>query len=120
MGCHTAPATSSGRWNANYSYVDTVPPITFHYDHGVLAGSYPGNVETLAIKFEDVCAQLGHVCLCGAGGFRIAEKAVEAMRQDGAPSACASPGSNCRSWRRPGSTGISAGVVGITVVISRC
>ena len=85
MGCRTAPATSSGRWNVNYSYVDTVPPIAFHYDHGVLAGSYPGDVETVAVKFEDVCAQLGHVCLCGAGGFRIAGKAIETMRQDGAP-----------------------------------
>jgi len=70
LGCHTLPATHSGRWNENYAYADKVPPITFHYDHGVLAGSYPEGVETVAIRFEDVCAQLGHVCLCGAGGFR--------------------------------------------------
>jgi hypothetical protein len=85
MGCHTPPASNSGRWNVDYSYVETVQPITFHYDHGILAGSYPEGVETVAIRFEDVCAQLGHVCLCGAGGFRIAGKAVEALRKDGAP-----------------------------------
>jgi hypothetical protein len=85
MGCHTPPASNSGRWNVDYSYVETVQPITFHYDHGILAGSYPEGVETVAIRFEDVCAQLGHVCLCGAGGFRIAGKAIEALRKDGAP-----------------------------------
>jgi hypothetical protein len=85
MGCHVPPTRSSGRWHENYSYVGAVPPITFHYDHGVLAGSYPNGVETVAIEFEDVCAQLGHVCLCGAGGFRVAGMVVEALRQAGAP-----------------------------------
>jgi len=65
--------------------VQAIRPIVFHYDHGVLAGSYPDGLGTVAIRFEDVCAQLGHVCLCGAGGFRIAAKAVDALRQDGDP-----------------------------------
>lgn len=65
--------------------MQAIRPIVFHYDHGVLAGSYPDGLGTVAIRFEDVCAQLGHVCLCGAGGFRIAAKAVDALRQDGDP-----------------------------------
>lgn len=85
MGCHTVPTKSSGRWHENYSYVGAVPPIRFHYDHGILAGSYPDGVETMALEFEDVCAYLGHVCLCGAGGFRIAGKAVNSLAPGGVP-----------------------------------
>lgn len=84
-GCHAPLPRDSGRWNEKYAYVQVVQPIVFHYDHGVLAGSYPDGVETVAIGFEDVCAQLGHVCLCGAGGFRIAGKVVDALRQEGGP-----------------------------------
>ena len=85
-GCHApAPVTRHpGRWHAKYADVIAVPPIEFHYDHGVLAGSYPEGVETVSIRFEDVCAQLGHVCLCGAGGFQIANKTVQVL-QHGAP-----------------------------------
>jgi len=62
--------------------VDTIPPIVFHYDHGVLAGSYPGQRETTQVRFSDVCAHLGHVCLCGAGGYKIAELAVDTIRRN--------------------------------------
>jgi len=85
IGCQASSATGRHRWSARYAYVDRVPPIIFHYDHGVLAGSYPEGVETVPIGFEDVCAQLGHVCLCGAGGFSIARKAVEVLRPGAAP-----------------------------------
>jgi len=76
---------SPSRWHPNYAYLAGLPPVTFHYDHGVLAGSYPEGVETVTVGFEDVCAQLGHVCLCGAGGFKIAAKAVAALRGAGPP-----------------------------------
>ncbi len=84
-GCHTPRPALATRWHERHAYVSTVPPITFHYDHGVLAGSYPENVETVAVEFDDVCAQLGHVCLCGAGGFRIAGKVVDALSEGDAP-----------------------------------
>ena len=84
-GCRTPSPRNSARWHESCSYIDSVPPITFNCDHGVLAGSYPDGVKTVPIEFDDVCAQLGHVCLCGAGGFRIAGKAVEALRHDDAP-----------------------------------
>jgi hypothetical protein len=84
-GCHGPLANTPNRWHADYASAIAVPPIEFHYDHGVLAGSYPDDVETVAICFEDVCAQLGHVCLCGAGGFRIARDIVAALCPDGVP-----------------------------------
>ena len=79
-GCHAPLATRSTRWHEAYSYVSAFPPIVFHYDHGMLAGSYPEGVETVGVEFDDVCAQLGHVCLCGAGGFRIAGEVAQALR----------------------------------------
>jgi hypothetical protein len=84
-GCQAGTPRHASRWNQNHAYVHTVRPIRFHYDHGVLAGSYPDGVETVSVEFDDVCAQLGHVCLCGAGGFRVAGKVVDALGQDGAP-----------------------------------
>lgn len=85
MGCHGPLAQRSARWHGTYAYTGAVPPIVFHYDHGVLAGSYPDGVETVPVEFDDVCAQLGHVCLCGAGGFRIAGEAVNALCEDNGP-----------------------------------
>ena len=85
VGCQAPSARNSARWHETYSYVGSVPPIVFHYDHGVFAGSYPEGVETMAVELDDVCGQLGHVCLCGAGGFRIAGKVVEALREGEAP-----------------------------------
>ena len=84
-GCHAPLTRDADRWHANYAYLDAVPPIVFHHDHGVLAGSYPQGAETVAIRFEDVRAQLGHVCLCGAGGFRIVREVIASLRPDGAP-----------------------------------
>lgn len=85
FGCCSTLMRDSGRWHDKYAYVDAIPPITFHCDHGVLAGSYPGKQETTQVRFADVCAGLGHVCLCGAGGYKIAELAVETIRGDGEP-----------------------------------
>ena len=85
IGCCSAPKVNSNRWHGKYMYVKTLPPITFHYDHGVLAGSYPNQQETIQVRFNDVCAYLGHVCLCGAGGYKIAELAVDTIQQDSAP-----------------------------------
>ena len=84
-GCHAPGSGGVKRWSDACVRVADVPPITFHYDHGVLAGSYPGDKQTVAIEFDDVCSQLGHVCLCGAGGFRIAGKIVDAIQGDGPP-----------------------------------
>jgi hypothetical protein len=70
------------RWNEKYDFLAGVSPITFHFDHGVLAGSYPPGRETTTVTFDDVSGYLGHVCLCGAGGYRISQIAV-AMLGDG-------------------------------------
>ena len=75
----------SGRWHAKYSDVMAVPAVFFSYPHGVLAGSYPEEETTTEIRFGDVCAYLGHVCLCGAGGFQIAGDAVGEIRETGKP-----------------------------------
>ena len=84
-GCQAPRARSGSRWNDNYSSVIETTPVVFHYNHGVLAGSYPDDAETVEVRFEDVCGQLGHVCLCGAGGFRIAREAAAALRHRNAP-----------------------------------
>jgi len=73
------------RWHEKYRFIREVLAITFHYDHGVLAGSYPPGRETVDVGMEDVSTYLGHVCLCGAGGFRIARLAVKLLREDGPP-----------------------------------
>ena len=73
------------RWNEKYDFLRGIPPITFHFDHGVLAGSYPPGRETTEVAFDDVCGYLGHVCLCGAGGYRISQLAVAILEEDGAP-----------------------------------
>jgi hypothetical protein len=72
-------------WNEKYDFVYDLPPIVFHYDHGILAGSYPGNRETVTIQFNDVSKYLGHVCLCGAGGYKISEKAINMLNDSKEP-----------------------------------
>ncbi len=67
------------RWNRRYDFIHDIQSITFHYHHGILAGSYPAGRETTYISFDDVSSYLGHVCLCGAGGFRIAQIAVNLL-----------------------------------------
>ncbi|MBN1825478.1 MAG: hypothetical protein JW958_04360 [Candidatus Eisenbacteria bacterium] len=69
----------SGRWHEKYADVLAVPSLFFTYRHGVLAGSYPEGESTTEVRFSDVCAYLGHVCLCGAGGYKIAAEAVREM-----------------------------------------
>jgi len=73
------------RWHEKYDFVADIPPIVFNYDHGVLAGSYPEDQETVAVRFDDVCAYLGHVCLCGAGGYRIVSLVVDSLHTSNEP-----------------------------------
>lgn len=70
------------RWNKKYNYLKEIKPIKFHYYHGILAGNYPEGIEATEIRFDDVCAYLGHVCLCGAGGYRIATLVVDSLSKD--------------------------------------
>ncbi len=78
-GCQKTKKTES--WNKKYDFIYDIQPIIFHYDHGILAGSYPKNQETTEVKFNDVCNYLGHVCLCGAGGYKISEIAVNSLKK---------------------------------------
>ncbi|MDD4858441.1 MAG: FmdE family protein [Candidatus Krumholzibacteria bacterium] len=89
--CLIVPACCSGAggdqfpWNARYDFIRGVPSITFHNCHGVMAGSYPDGRETVEIGFDDACGYLGHVCICTAGGYRIAQIAVDTLQAGGAP-----------------------------------
>ena len=78
-GCQKTKKT--GPWNEKYDYIYDIQPIVFHYDHGVLAGSYPQDQETTEVEFNDVCNYLGHVCLCGAGGYKISEIAINSLKK---------------------------------------
>ena len=69
------------RWNEKYDFIYDIPPVIFHYHHGVLAGSYPPGQETAEISFNDVSCYLGHVCLCGAGGYRISQIATDLIKE---------------------------------------
>ena len=71
---------SESRWNKKYDFIYDFPPILFHYHHGILAGSYPPDQETIEISFNDVSCYLGHVCLCGAGGYRISQIATDLIK----------------------------------------
>ena len=71
----------AGPWNEKYDFIYNMQPIIFHYDHGVLAGSYLQNRETTEVRFNDVCNYMGHVCLCGAGGYKISELAVNSLKK---------------------------------------
>lgn len=66
-------------WNDKFDFIYNIPPIVFHYYHGILSGSYPSKKETIEIHFEDVCKYLGHICLCGAGGYKISEIAINSL-----------------------------------------
>ena len=76
-GCQKTKKT--GSWNKKYDFIYDIQPVVFHYDHGILAGSYSQNQETTEVKFNDVCNYLGHVCLCGAGGYKISEIALDSL-----------------------------------------
>jgi hypothetical protein len=71
--CRALRGEEAPRWNDKYNFIKDIPSLTFHYDHGVLAGSYVPGCETTSVSFDDVSRYLGHVCLCGAGGYRIAQ-----------------------------------------------
>lgn len=75
-----AGAGGGSRWHDKFRFIGDIPAVTFHYDHGVLAGSYPPGRETVEVTMEDVSAFLGHVCLCGAGGYRIAQLAADLLK----------------------------------------
>lgn len=70
------------RWNQKYDFIYNVPAIRFHYDHGVIAGSYVPGQETTEVRFSDVSSYLGHVCLCGAGGYRVSQLAENLLKED--------------------------------------
>ena len=74
------PKNSGSPWNEKYDFIYDIPPIVFHYHHGVLAGSYPPGQETAEVSFNDVSCYLGHVCLCGAGGYRVSQIATDLMK----------------------------------------
>jgi len=78
-GCQKTKTT--GPWNEKYDFIYDIPPIIFHYNHGILAGSYPHYQETTVVQFNDVCNYLGHVCLCGAGGYKISEIAINSLKK---------------------------------------
>jgi hypothetical protein len=78
-GCQKTKET--GSWSEKYDFIYDIQPIVFHYDHGILAGSYPQNQETTEVKFNDVCNYLGHVCLCGAGGYKVSEIAINSLKK---------------------------------------
>ncbi|MCD4794549.1 MAG: hypothetical protein K8R54_15035 [Bacteroidales bacterium] len=78
-GCQNTEKTEA--WNEKYDFIYDIEPIVFHYDHGILAGSYPQNQETTEVAFNDVCNYLGHVCLCGAGGYKISELAINSLKK---------------------------------------
>ncbi|MGD8777448.1 MAG: FmdE family protein [Ignavibacteria bacterium] len=73
---------SESRWNQKYDFINNIPAVTFHYDHGVLAGSYIPGRETTEVRFNDVSSYLGHVCLCGAGGYRISQLTENLLKED--------------------------------------
>jgi hypothetical protein len=83
--CTALKGEEPPRWNDTYRFIRDVPPLPFHYDHGVLAGSYPPGHETTSVSFDDVSRYLGHICLCGAGGYRIAQIAVDRIGRHGIP-----------------------------------
>ena len=72
-------------WNKKYDFIYDIPPILFHFHHGILAGSYPPNQETIEVSFNDVSCFLGHVCLCGAGGYHISQIATDLIKRTGEP-----------------------------------
>lgn len=79
FSCQKIKTPDSKTWHQKYDFIYDINPITFHYDHGVLAESYPENKETTEVSFNDVSKYLGHVCLCGAGGYKISEIAVNLL-----------------------------------------
>ena len=77
---NSADALHDGKkldWSGKYEFISKVDGIAFHCYHGVLTNSYGPGREQTVIHFDDVSACLGHICLCGAGGYRISQLAEQ-------------------------------------------
>ncbi len=72
----------NSQWHSNYDFIYEIPPLILSYPHGVFTGSFKPGVSFYKLHFEDVCSFLGHVCLCGAGGYKIAQLAMENLKKD--------------------------------------
>ena len=72
----------NSKWHSNYDFIYDIPPLVLSYSHGVFTGSFKPGVSSYELHFEDVCSFLGHVCLCGAGGYKIAQLALENLKND--------------------------------------
>ena len=72
----------NSQWHSNYDFIYDIPPLVLSYPHGIFTGSFKPGVSFYELRFKDVCSFLGHVCLCGAGGYRIAQLALENLKKD--------------------------------------
>ncbi len=72
----------NSQWHSNYDFIYEILPLILSYPHGVFTGSFKPGVSFYKLHFEDVCSFLGHVCLCGAGGYKIAQLAMENLKKD--------------------------------------
>ena len=70
------------QWHSNYDFIYEIPPLILSYPHGIFTGSFKPGISSYELHFEDVCSFLGHVCLCGAGGYKIAQLALENLKKD--------------------------------------
>ena len=72
----------NSQWHSNYDFIYEIPSLILSYPHGIFTGSFKPGVSFYKLRFEDVCSFLGHVCLCGAGGYKIAQLALENLKKD--------------------------------------
>jgi len=72
----------NSKWHSNYDFIFEVPPLILSYPHGVFTESFKSGISFYELRFEDVCSFLGHVCLCGAGGYKIAQLALENLKYE--------------------------------------
>ena len=73
----------NSQWHSNYDFIYEISPLVLSYPHGVFTGSFKPDISFYELNFTDVCSYLGHVCLCGAGGYKIAQLALENLKKDG-------------------------------------
>ena len=71
----------NSQWHSNYDFIYEIPPLILSYPHGIFTGSFKPGVSFYELRFTDVCSFLGHVCLCGAGGYKIAQLALENLKK---------------------------------------
>ena len=72
----------NSQWHSNYDFIYEIPPLVLSYPHGVFTGSFKPGISSYELCFEDVCSFLGHVCLCGAGGYKLVQLALENLNND--------------------------------------